>query len=176
MSTHTVKKLQAKYKDALIRSGTIVYAGSTIGKKLVTGHNAVIRENNTIGNDVVIGVCSYLGPGNSIGNNVKIHTNCFLEGVSLADNVIIGPHVVFTNDPYPPCKICVQTVKGARVGKNTVIGANVTVLPGIQIGENVLVGAGCVVTHHIPDNVVVIGNPAKILKKRSEIKHAHSKK
>lgn len=164
-----------KNSDALIRSGTVIYKGSTIGKRFTTGHNCVIREKNIIGNDVVVGVNSYLGPGNTIGNNVKIHTGCFLEGVTLVDNVIIGPHVVFTNDPYPPCKICVEKVGGARVDRNTVIGANSTILPGIKIGENVLIGAGSVVTDNVPDGVVVAGNPAKFLKKRSEIKHSHRK-
>ena len=162
--------------NALIRSGTIIYEGSTIGKRLATGHNVIIRENNTIGDDVVIGVNSYLGPGNIIGNCVRIHTNCFLEGVTLEDNVIISPSVVFTNDPYPPCKICTQEIGGALVGKNTVIGANVTILPGIKIGKNVLVGAGSVVTKNIGNDIVVVGNPAKILKKRSAIKHNHHNK
>lgn len=158
---------------SLIRSGTIIYKGAKIGKRFASGHNAIIREDNVIGDDVVVGVGSYLGPGNIIGNKVKIHTNCFLEGVVLKDNVIVGPHVVFTNDSYPPCKICVKIVGGAVIGRNTVIGANVTVLPGIKIGENVLVGAGSVVTKDIPDNAVVVGNPARIIKKRSEIKHKH---
>lgn len=159
--------------DATIRSGTIIYKGSKIGKKFITGHNAIIRERNIIGDNVVVGVNSYLGPDNEIGNNVKIHTCSFVESTKLEDNVIISPHVVFTNDPYPPCKICVKNIGGAIVGKNTVIGANVTVLPGIKIGRNVLIGAGSVVTKNVPDGVVVVGNPAKIIKKTSEIVHKH---
>src|SRR3990167_7874084 len=125
-----------RYKDAQIRSGTIIYDGSTIGKGFITGHNTIIRENNII------------------GNNVRIHTSCFLEGVRLEDDVIIAPHVVFTNDPYPPCKKCSEKVGGAHVGRETVVGANVTVLPGVKIGKNCLVGAGSVVTKDIPDNTV----------------------
>jgi acetyltransferase-like isoleucine patch superfamily enzyme len=161
-------------QDATIRSGTIIYDGSQIGQNLVTGHNAIIRENNNIGNNVVVGTNSYLGPDNNIGNNVRIHTGCFIESTTLGDNVIVAPHVVFTNDPYPPCKICVETVGGAIVGKNTVIGASATILPGIKIGENCVIGAGSVVTDDIPDGMVAVGNPAKVIKKKSELKHDHN--
>jgi acetyltransferase-like isoleucine patch superfamily enzyme len=159
--------------DESIRSGTIIYEGSTIGTGLITGHNAIIREANSIGNNVSIGVNTYLGPNNTIGDNVRIHTGCFLESTKIAANVIIAPHVVFTNDPYPPCKQCVIEVGGATVGENTVIGANVTVLPGVTIGRDCLIGAGSVVTSDIPDGMVAVGNPARVIKKKSELHHTH---
>ena len=158
-----------------LRSGTVIYEKTKIGKNFITGHNAVIREENRIGDNVIVGVGSYLGPGNIIGNNVRIHTNCFVENCRLADGVIIAPGVTFTNDPYPPCKICVGEIGGAVVGKSSVIGANVTVLPGITIGKNCLIGAGSVVTHNIPDEVIAVGNPARIIKKISQLKHIHQK-
>jgi len=165
--------IASRYKNAQIRSGTIIYDGTTIGQKFVTGHNAIIRENNVIADSVLVGTNSYLGPGNIIGNNVRIHTSCFLEGVKLEDDVIIAPHVVFTNDPYPPCKKCSEKVGGACVGSKTVIGANTTILPGIKIGKNCLIGAGSVVTKDIPDNSVVVGNPAQRMKSIDDIKHSH---
>ncbi len=156
-----------------IRSGTVIYDGSNIGNNLQTGHNAVIREDNIIGNNVVVGVNSYLGPGNQIGNNVTIHTNCFLEGVQIGNNVFIGPHVVFTNDPNPPCKECTNAVGGAIVEDEVSIGANVTILPGITIHKGAMIGAGSVVTRDVTSYTVYAGNPAKKLKESSELKHYH---
>jgi len=174
MKTIDEKSFLEVHPDAMLRSGTIIYERSTFGDHFTTGHNAIIRENNTIGNDVVVGVDTYLGPGNIIGDHVKIHTSCFLEGVTLKDNVIIAPHVVFTNDPYPPCKQCVEEVGGAIVGENTVIGANATILPGVRIGKNCLIGAGSVVTHDVEDEAVVVGNPARVIKHKKDIVHKHS--
>jgi len=162
-------------KRAFIRSGTVIYAGSRIGDSFQCGHNAVIREGNIIGNKVSIGVHVYLGPENEIGNNVKIHTGSFLEMVMIEDDVFIGPHVVFTNDPNPPCKECTQSVRGARVKRGVAVGANVTILPGVEVGEGALIGAGSVVTENVPTGLVVVGNPARVLKKRDQIRHLHSK-
>ncbi len=163
-----------QHPDAIVRSGTVIYDGSVYGSGFVTGHNAVIREQNTIGDRVSVGVNSYLGPGNKIGNDTKIHTSCFLESVTLGNNVIIAPHVVFTDDPYPPCPKCVQEVGGAIVGDGTVIGSNATILPGIHIGKNCLIGAGSVVTEDVEDDAVVVGNPARVIKHKKDIAHTHS--
>jgi acetyltransferase-like isoleucine patch superfamily enzyme len=169
------RSLKITYPDAHIRSGTVIYAGSSIGKKFSTGHNAVIRERNKIGKNVMVGVNTYLGPGNTIGDNVRIHTGCFLERVTLGNNVIVAPHVVFTDDPYPPCQKCVDEIGGAVVGENTVIGANVTILPGIRIGKNCLIGAGSVISRNVENNSVMVGNPARKTKRIQDIIHKHKK-
>jgi len=150
--------------NALIRSGTVIYAGTVIGNNFRTGHGVTIREENLIGDNVSVGVYTYLGPGNRIGNDVNIHTGCFIESASLADRVVLGPHVVFTNDLHPRCPRYNECVGGARVEEAARIGAGVTILPGIRIGANSLVGAGSVVTRDVPPKAVVVGNPAILLK------------
>jgi len=155
---------------ARLRSGTVVYLGVTIGNKFSSGHNAVIRESNVIGNNVVIGVNTYLGPDNHIGNNVNVQTGCFLEMTTIEDDVAIGPNVIFTNDLHPRCPRYKECVGGVTVKKGAKIGAGCVILPGVTIGERSLVGAGSVVIKDVPPGIVVAGNPAKIIKKTSELK------
>ncbi len=156
--------------NSIIREFTVIYAGSKLGKNCQTGHNALIREENEIGDNVSIGTNATLEPRNKIGNNVRIHSGCFLEDVKVEDNVFIGPNVVFVDDLHPPCPRFEECIGGAVVRKNAVIGSNSTILPGIKIGANSLIGAGSVVTKDVPPSSVVIGNPARVIKKIEELK------
>jgi len=156
-------------KNAIIRPFTIIYGGTEIGDNFQTGKGASVRENNEIGNNVVVGTNAVLEHGNTIGNNVRIHSLCFLEYVTIEDNVFIGPGVIFTDDPHPPCPKYEECLKGAFVKKLAKIGAGSVILPGVIIGENALIGAGSIVAKDVPDNTVVAGVPAKIIKNIDEI-------
>ena len=145
-----------------IRSHSVIYSGTVIGKNLETGHGVMIREDNIIGENVSIGTNSVIENGNEIGNNVRIHSNVFIPQYTVVkDNVIIAPNVVLTNDPHPPCGKC---MKGPTIEKGVKIGANVTVLPFLRLGENSLIGAGSVVVKDVPPNSVAAGSPAKVIK------------
>jgi acetyltransferase-like isoleucine patch superfamily enzyme len=149
---------------AVIRPFTTIYAGTTIGARLQTGQGASIREDNVLGDDVSVGTHASLEFGNRLGSRVRIHTGCFLELVTIEDEVFIGPHVVFTDDPHPQCPAYLQCVKGATVRRRARIGANSTILPGVEIGADALVGAGSVVRTKVPPRGVWAGNPAIELK------------
>lgn len=156
--------------DGLIRPFTTIYAGSKIGDHFQTGQGVSIREDNQIGDHVSIGTNTVLEFTNRIGNRVRIHTGCFLELVTIEDDVFVGPNVVFTDDPHPMnCPKYKECKGGVTVKALARIGANTTILPGVVIGRNALVGAGSVVTHDVPDNAVVIGSPARIVKMVSEL-------
>jgi acetyltransferase-like isoleucine patch superfamily enzyme len=158
-------------RDATIRPFTTLYAGTEIGDRFQTGQGVSIREDNRIGHDVSVGTGTSLEFGNRIGNHVRIHTGCFLELVEIEDYCFVGPRVVFTDDPHPyNCPRYKECKGGPRVKEFARIGANSTILPGVVIGRNSLVGAGSVVVKDVPDNTVVAGSPARVIKKIDELK------
>jgi acetyltransferase-like isoleucine patch superfamily enzyme len=157
--------------NSLIRPFSTLYAGSDIGDHFQTGQGVSIREDNIIGNDVSVGTNSVLEFGNRIGNYSRVHSNCFLEQVTIGMYVFIGPHVVFTDDPHPmECPKYKECKGGVKVEDYARIGANSTILPGVKIGRNSLIGAGSVVTKDVPENAVVAGSPARVVKMIDELK------
>ncbi|MBI2867106.1 MAG: transferase [Chloroflexi bacterium] len=156
-------------RRAVIRSHAVIYAGCVIGDSFQTGHGALVREHNHIGDNVSIGSHTVVEHHVSIGNNVRIHSHCFIpEFCVLEDGCWIGPRATFTNDLYPPSGG--RNLKGPTVKRGARIGANATLLPGVVIGENALVGAGAVVVRDVPPETVVIGNPARVIKRVSELR------
>ena len=118
-----------------------------------------------IGKGTTIHAPVWLGTDVEIGSHVKIQAFAFVpEGVSILDDVFIGPGVVFTNDKYPPSGKWEQTI----VREGASIGANATILPGVVIGEYAKIGAGSVVTKDVPTGETWVGNPAKKWKKHSQ--------
>jgi acetyltransferase-like isoleucine patch superfamily enzyme len=148
--------------QARVRSGTVIYAGSTIGAGLETGHNVVIREENCIGDDLNIWNNATIDYGCVIGHGVKIHCNVYVaQFTTLEDEVFLAPGVTIANDPHPECGLC---MRGPTIQRGARVGANVTLLPHITIGARALIGAGSVVTHDIPAHSVAYGNPARPVK------------
>lgn len=135
--------------------------------------NFVNAYGCSIDNYSKVGAFVEIQKGVTIGKNCKISSHSFIcEGVHIEDGVFVGHGVMFTNDLFPKASNAdgsLQTdadwkVVETIVKKGASIGSNATILCGITIGENALVGAGSVVTKSVPANVVVAGNPAKILK------------
>jgi acetyltransferase-like isoleucine patch superfamily enzyme len=156
--------------QATVRPFTTIYAGNVIGDRLQTGQGASLREDNVLGDDVSVGTNAVLEFGNRIGSRVRIHSGCFLEMVTIEDDVFVGPNVVFTDDPHPMnCPRYKECKGGPIVRRLARIGANSTILPGVEIGENALVGAGSVVTGDVPAGSVVAGNPARVIKQVADL-------
>jgi len=117
-----------------------------------------------IGKNCKIDAYVYIEGDVTIGDNCKIRPFVFIpSGVTIEDNVFIGPGVVFTNDKYPRAggEWKIMTI---RVKEGASVGAGAVILPGVTIGRNAIVGAGSVVVHDVPDNAIVAGNPARVLR------------
>lgn len=156
---------------ARLRSGTVLYAGSTIGRDFETGHNVVVREQNVIGDRVAIWNGSTVDYGCRIGDGVRIHTNCYLGQFSVLEaGAFLAPGVTLANDPHPGCPRSKECMRGPLVEADARLGAGVTVLPFVRIGRGALVGAGAVVTRDVPPGAVVFGNPARVRGRTSDLR------
>ena len=127
-----------------------------------------------IGDNTKIGAFVEVQKNAKIGKNCKISSHTFVcEGVTIEDQVFVGHSVAFINDSYPRAATedgRLQTesdwsVEATLVKKGASIGSGCTILANVTIGENALVGAGSVVTKDVPPNTIVVGNPAKVLRR-----------
>jgi len=141
----------------------IVDKTAKIGKGTKIWHFVHVRENAEIGMKCVLGHSVYVGKGVKIGNRVKLQNRATIyQGVKIEDDVFVGPHVTFTNDPYPRSFNTEWTIMPTLVRKGSSIGAAAVVMCGVTIGEYAMIGAGSVVTRDIPPQAIAYGNPAKI--------------
>jgi acetyltransferase-like isoleucine patch superfamily enzyme len=153
-------------REARVRSGTVIYAGSRIGDRLQTGHHVVIREDIVIGNDVSIWSNSVIDYGCIIGDRVRIDANCYVaQFTELEDDVFLAPGVTIANDLFPGSIESAASMAGPLIQRGANIGANVTLLPYVTVGRGALVGAGSVVTRSLPEDMIAFGAPARPIRR-----------
>ena len=151
-------------KNCTIRAGTIVYSEVSIGENCQTGHHVMIREKTTIGKNTLIGTNTVIDGNVIIGENVSIQTGVYIPLYSkIGNHVFMGPFSKLTNDKYMMRKKF--ELIGPTLEDFVSVGANSVILPGVILKKNSIIGAGSVVTKDAEENQVLVGNPAKPIKR-----------
>ena len=151
--------------NCIIRAGSIIYSEVSIGDNCQTGHNVMIREKTSIGHNTVVGTNTVIDGNAVIGNEVSIQTGVYIPlYCRIGNNVFMGPFSKLTNDKYMLQKKF--DLIGPTIEDNVSLGANSVIFPGITLKRGTIVGAGAVVTENTKEEDIVVGNPAKFLKKK----------
>lgn len=125
---------------------------------------AVILKDAIIGKDCNINCHTFIENDVTLGDRVTVKSGIYIwDGISIADDVFLGPNVTFVNDNYPRSKVYLESFAQTKIEKFASVGANATILSGVQIGEYALIGAGSVVTKSVPAFSLVIGNPGRVV-------------
>ena len=150
----------------VVSTGAIVFAGTRIGARVIVGDQACVRERVEVGDDVVIGRGVLVENDTTIGALTKIQADAYITAYStLEDNVFIAPCVVTTNDDFMGrTERRHALMKGPTVRRGARVGGGAILCPGVEVGEEAFVGAGAVVTKDVEPRMLVVGNPARVLR------------
>jgi acetyltransferase-like isoleucine patch superfamily enzyme len=150
----------------IVSTGAVVFAGSKIGARVILGDQSCVRERVTIGDDVVVGRGSLIENDTTVGALTKIQADAYITAYStLEDNVFIAPCVVTTNDNFMGrTEKRHELIAGPTIRRGARVGGGAVLCPGIEIGEEAFVGAGAVVTKDVPARMLVVGNPARVVR------------
>jgi acetyltransferase-like isoleucine patch superfamily enzyme len=143
-----------------------VFAGSTVGARVILGDQSCVRERVTLGDDVVLGRGSVVENDSTVGKMTKIQSDAYITAYStLEENVFIAPCVVTSNDNFMGrTERRHDLIEGPTIRRGARIGAGAIICPAVEIGEEAFVGAGAVVTKDVPPRTLVVGSPARRLR------------
>jgi acetyltransferase-like isoleucine patch superfamily enzyme len=154
----------------IVSTGAIVFAGSRVGARVILGDQSCVRERVQVGDDVVLGRGSLIENDTSVGARTKIQAGAYITAyATLEDDVFIAPCVVTTNDNFMGrTERRHDLIKGPTIRRGARIGGGAILCPAVEIGEEAFVGAGAVVTKDVPPRMLVVGNPARVLRAVSD--------
>jgi acetyltransferase-like isoleucine patch superfamily enzyme len=150
----------------IVSTGAIVFAGTTVGARVIVGDQSCVRERVEVGDDVVIGRGVLVENDTTIGALTKIQAGAYVTAYStLEENVFIAPCVVTTNDNFMGrTERRHDLIKGPTIRRGARVGGGAILCPGVVVGEEAFVGAGAVVTKDVEPRMLVVGNPARVLR------------
>ncbi len=151
---------------AAILAQAIVFAGAQIGPGAIIGDQACVRERAVIGAGSVIGRGSCVDFDVMVGARVRVQTMVYVTAcTTIEDDVFVGPGVVTTNDHTMGRQERGAPLAGPTLRRACRIGGGAVLVPGVEIGEEAFVAAGAVVTNNVPARAVVMGVPARVVRK-----------
>jgi UDP-2-acetamido-3-amino-2,3-dideoxy-glucuronate N-acetyltransferase len=152
-----------------VSTGAIVFAGTRVGAGVIIGDQACVRERCDVGDEVVIGRGSLVENDTTVGARTKIQAMAYVTAYStLEDDVFIAPCVQTSNDNFMGrTERRHKLRKGPTIRRGARVGVGAVLCPAVEIGEEAFVGAGAVVVEDVPPRVVVVGNPARVLREVS---------
>jgi acetyltransferase-like isoleucine patch superfamily enzyme len=150
----------------IVSTGAVVFAGTKVGARVILGDQSCVRERVAVGDDVVIGRGALVENDTTIGAMTKIQAEAYITAYSILEgHVFIAPCVVTTNDDFMGrTERRHELIKGPTIRRGARIGGGAVLLPGVEIGEEAFVGAGAVVTKDVERRMVVVGNPARVMR------------
>ncbi len=153
-------------QGAAICAQAIVFAGARIGAAAIVGDQAFVRERAVVGPETVIGRGATVDCDVRIGARVRVQTQVYVTAFSVVeDDVFIGPCAMTTNDDTMARRPPAEPMRGARLRRACRIGGGAVLLPGIVVGEEAFVAAGSVVTNDVPERALVMGVPARVVRR-----------
>ena len=148
----------------------VVFAGARLGRGVVVGDQACVRERCQLGDEVVVGRGSLVENDTVVGARTRIQANAYVTAYStLEEDVFIAPGVTTTNDNFMGrTEGRRELMRGPTIRRGARIGGGAVLLPGIEVGEEAFVGAGAVVLRDVAPRAVVVGNPARQIREVPE--------
>jgi UDP-2-acetamido-3-amino-2,3-dideoxy-glucuronate N-acetyltransferase len=145
-----------------IETRAVVDPGARIGEGTSIWHWTHVMGGADIGKHCSIGQSCYIG-NVRIGHGCRIQNHVSIyDGVTLDEDVFVGPSSVFTNVKHPRAHVSrKREYAPTRVRCGATIGANATITCGVEIGEYAMIGAGAVITRSVPPHAIVVGAPAR---------------
>jgi UDP-3-O-[3-hydroxymyristoyl] glucosamine N-acyltransferase len=146
--------------------GAVVYAGAHVASGAIIGDQAQVRERARIGRGSVVGRGSSVDFGAHVGARVLIQTGVYVTGGSVVeDDVFLGPGVVTTNDHAMGRHARGEALRGPTFRRACRVGGGAVLVPGVVIGEEAFVAAGALVTKDVGAREVVMGVPARVVRR-----------
>ncbi|HVA31855.1 MAG TPA: acyltransferase [Gaiellaceae bacterium] len=154
----------------IVSTGAVVFAGSRIGARVILGDQSCVRERVQVGDDVVLGRGSLIENDTTVGDRTKIQAEAYITAYSrLEADVFIAPCVVTTNDNFMGrTERRHDLIEGPTIRRGARVGGGAILCPAVEIGEEAFVGAGAVVTKDVPAGMLVVGNPARVVRAVNE--------